>query len=113
MTPGAKLAAATEVLADIAARRRPAPDALKDWGLSHRFAGSGDRAAIAGLVYDTLRRRDSAAFMMGDDSPRGAGLGMLVRERGLDIEAVTRFVDGSRYSRPAPTEAERPQLGAA
>ena len=70
MTPGARLAAAIEVLADIGERRRPAPDALKDWGLSHRFAGSGDRAAIAGLVYDTLRRRASSAFMMDDDSPR-------------------------------------------
>jgi 16S rRNA (cytosine967-C5)-methyltransferase len=113
MTPGARLAAATEVLADIGARRRPAPDALKDWGLSHRFAGSGDRAAIAGLVYDALRRRDSAAFMMGDDSPRGAVLGMLVRERGLDIDAVARFVDGSRYSLPPLTDAEREKLIAA
>src|SRR5204862_212402 len=57
MTPGARVAAAIEVIADIEARRRPAADALKDWGLSHRFAGSGDRAAIAGLAYDALRRR--------------------------------------------------------
>ena len=41
MTPGARLSAAIEALADIEARRRPAADALKDWGLSHRFAGSG------------------------------------------------------------------------
>ena len=40
MTPAARLSAAVEVLADIAARRRPAADALKDWGLAHRFAGS-------------------------------------------------------------------------
>ena len=39
-----------------------APQALKDWGLSHRFAGSGDRAAIAGLVYDALRRRASSSI---------------------------------------------------
>ncbi len=51
MTPSARLSAAIDVLADIEARRRPAADALKDWGLSHRFAGSGDRAAIAGLVF--------------------------------------------------------------
>jgi 16S rRNA (cytosine967-C5)-methyltransferase len=50
MTGGARLAAAIEVLVDLETRRRPAADALKDWGLSHRFAGSGDRAAIAGLV---------------------------------------------------------------
>ena len=56
MTPAARISAAIEVLADIDARRRPASDALKDWGLSHRFAGSKDRAAIASLVYDALRR---------------------------------------------------------
>ncbi|TAL76704.1 MAG: MFS transporter, partial [Beijerinckiaceae bacterium] len=47
MTPGARIAAAIEILADIETRRRPASDALKDWGLSHRFAGSKDRAALA------------------------------------------------------------------
>mgnify|MGYP002651395116 CR=1 FL=1 len=113
MTPGARLAAAIEVLADIGARRRPAPDALKDWGLSHRFAGSGDRAAIAGLVYDTLRRRASAAFMMADDSPRGTALGMLVRERQLDPDAVARLADGSGYAPPALTDTERAKLTAA
>jgi hypothetical protein len=61
MTPGARLSAAIEVIADIETRRRPAVDALKDWGLVHRFAGSADRAAIAGLVYDALRRRASSA----------------------------------------------------
>ena len=69
MTPGARLAAAIEVLADIEARRRPAADALKDWGLAHRFAGSGDRAAIGGLVFDALRRKSSAAFLMGAATP--------------------------------------------
>ena len=62
MTPAARLSAAIEVMADIESRRRPASDALKDWGLAHRFAGSGDRAAIAGIAYDALRRKASAAF---------------------------------------------------
>ncbi|MFZ0839773.1 MAG: MFS transporter, partial [Xanthobacteraceae bacterium] len=57
MTPAARISASIEVLADIETRHRPAADALKDWGLSHRFAGSGDRAAIAGLAYDALRRK--------------------------------------------------------
>ena len=70
MTPAARLSAAIEVLADIETRRRPAGDALKDWGLSHRFAGSGDRAGIAGLVYDALRRRASSAYVMGEATPR-------------------------------------------
>src|ERR1700724_400984 len=52
MTPGARIAAAIEVVEEIEARKRPAADALTDWGLSHRFAGSKDRAAIASLVFD-------------------------------------------------------------
>ena len=113
MTPGARIAAAIEVIADIEARRRPAADALKDWGLAHRFAGSGDRAAIAGLTYDTLRRRASSAFIMGGDSPRAIVLGMLRLERGLDADAIARLADGVRHS-PAPLDdAERARLDAA
>ena len=77
MTPAARISAAIEVLADIDARRRPASDALKDWGLSHRFAGSKDRAAIASLVYDALRRKASAGWIMGEATPRAIVLGML------------------------------------
>lgn len=69
MTPAARLAAAIEVFAAIENERRPAADVLKAWGLTHRFAGSSDRAAIAGLVYDGLRRRASSAFLMGADTP--------------------------------------------
>ena len=61
MTPAARLSAAIDVIAAIEAQRVPAAQALKEWGTSHRFAGSGDRAAIAGLVWDVLRRRASSA----------------------------------------------------
>jgi 16S rRNA (cytosine967-C5)-methyltransferase len=110
MTPGARLAAAIEVLADIGARRRPAADALKDWGLSHRFAGSGDRAGIAGLVYDALRRRASSAWLMGEDTPRATLLGMLVRERGLDPDAVALLASGAGYAPSPLSDAERSRL---
>src|SRR5262245_65023929 len=110
MTPSARLAAAIEVLADIDARRRPAADALKDWGLGHRFAGSGDRAAIAGLVYDALRRKASSAWIMGAEAPRAVLLGMLKLERGLAADAIATLCDGSRYA-PAPlTDDERARL---
>ena len=57
MRLGGRISAAIEILTDIEARKRPVADALKDWGLSHRFAGSGDRAAIGNIVYDALRKR--------------------------------------------------------
>ena len=112
MTPSARLSAAIEVFADIEARRRPAPDVLKDWGLAHRFAGSSDRAAIAGLVYDALRRKASAAWLMGEASARAVLIGMLRRERGLDVAAIEALCSGARYA-PAPlTQAESAALAA-
>src|SRR4029079_15911140 len=113
MTPGARLAAAIEILTDIGARRRPAPDTLKDWGLSHRFAGSGDRAGIAGLVYDALRRKASAALIMRDATPRAVALGTLRLERNLDVAAIDRLADGSRFAPAVLSDDERTRLSAA
>jgi 16S rRNA (cytosine967-C5)-methyltransferase len=112
MTPGARLSAAIEVLADIEMRRRPAADALKDWGLAHRFAGSGDRAAIAGLVYDALRRKASSAFVIGESSARAVVLGMLALERKLDLAAIARLVEDGRHAPGALSEPERARLAA-
>jgi 16S rRNA (cytosine967-C5)-methyltransferase len=113
MTPAARLAAAIEILGAIETERRPAADALRSWGLAHRFAGSGDRAAIGGLVYDALRRRASSAFLMDADTPRAVALGMLRRERGMDADAIARLADGSRYAPDALSDAERERLTAA
>jgi 16S rRNA (cytosine967-C5)-methyltransferase len=105
MTPAARISAAIEVLADIEARRRPATDALKDWGLSHRFAGSKDRAAIASLVYDALRRKASAAWIMGEATPRATMLGMLRLQRGLQPDAIAALCSGERFA-PEPLSAD-------
>jgi len=105
MTPAARISAAIEVLSDIDARRRPATDALKDWGLSHRFAGSKDRAAIASLVYDALRRKASAGWLMGEATPRAIVLGMLRLQRGLTPEAVAALCSGERFA-PEPLSAD-------
>jgi 16S rRNA (cytosine967-C5)-methyltransferase len=113
MTPGARLAAAIEVFAALEAERRPASDALKSWGLAHRFAGSGDRSAIAGLVYDALRRRASSAYLMGADTPRAILLGMLKRERGLDADAIGHLANGVGHAPSPLTDAERERLAAA
>jgi 16S rRNA (cytosine967-C5)-methyltransferase len=110
MLPAARVAAAIEILADIETRRRPAVDALKDWGLARRFAGSGDRAAIAGLVYDALRRKASSAWIMGEASPRAEVLGALKQLRGLDVEEIAALFSGEGHA-PAPlSEAERERL---
>ena len=110
MTPAARLSAAIELIDTIEAQRSPAGTALREWGTAHRFAGSGDRAAIAGLVWDVLRRRASSAWVMEDDTPRARVLGMLKVERGMDVAKVSALCDGGRFA-PAPlTEAERAAL---
>src|SRR5204862_3755979 len=110
MTPAARLSAAIELIETIDAQRVPAAKALKEWGTAHRYAGSGDRAAISGLVWDVLRRRASSAWLMDSDTPRARLLGMLKLERGLDVEAIGALCDGSRFA-PAPlTDAEHAAL---
>ncbi|WP_454814067.1 RsmB/NOP family class I SAM-dependent RNA methyltransferase [Labrys neptuniae] len=110
MIPAARISAAFEILADIEARRRPAADVLKDWGLSHRFAGSGDRAALAGLVYDTLRRRASARWLMDNETPRASLIGMLVLQRGETIETLDALFTGERFAPEPLTDDERKAL---
>ena len=101
MTPAARASAAIEILTDIEARKRPAAEALKDWGVSHRFAGSGDRAAIGNLVFDCLRARASAAYAMGEGSPRALVLRTLVTGWGMTPEEVAALADGGRHA-PEP-----------
>lgn len=110
MTPAARLSAAIELIETIDSQRVPAAGALKEWGTAHRFAGSGDRAAIAGLVWDVLRRRASSAWIMGEDTARARLLGMLHLERQLDTDAIASLCDGSRFAPSSLTEAERTAL---
>src|ERR1700691_3293202 len=110
MTPAARLSAAIELIDTIDTQRVPAAQALKEWGTAHRFAGSGDRAAISGLVWDVLRRRASSAWLMGDNTARARLLGMLHLERKLDADAISALCDGSRFAPSALTEAERTAL---
>jgi 16S rRNA (cytosine967-C5)-methyltransferase len=106
MIPAARVSAAIEVLADIEARKRPAAEALKDWGTSHRFAGSSDRAAIGNLVFDCLRGRASAAFAMGEATPRALVLRTLVTEWQMTPQQVAALADCGRHAPLALSEEE-------
>jgi 16S rRNA (cytosine967-C5)-methyltransferase len=106
MTPAARVSAAIEILGDIEARKRPAAEALKDWGVSHRFAGSGDRAAIGNLVFDCLRTRASAAYAMGEGTPRALVLRTLVTGWGLAPEEVAVLAGAGPHAPEPLSEAE-------
>ena len=110
MIPAARLSAAIDLIATIDSQRIPAAKALKEWGTAHRYAGSGDRAAISGLVWDVLRRRASSAYVMDADTPRARVLGMLKLERGLAPEAIAALCDGGRFAPEPLTDAEHAAL---
>ena len=85
---GARLQAAIEVLSEIDAHHRPTADALREWGRTHRFAGSGDRAVIGNLVFDALRKRRSLAARLGSDTPKLITLGVAVHTWELSVDQV-------------------------
>ncbi len=105
MRLGGRIAAAVEVLDDMASRRRPVADALKDWGLSHRFAGSGDRSAIGNLVYDVLRRRRSLEFRMGTKATAPLVFGAFLDSSGMGVAELRATLDGDRFAPPLPDDA--------
>lgn len=105
MTPSARAAAAIQILDAIIAGA-PAEAQLTRWARASRFAGSGDRAAVRDLVYQTLRRRRSHAALGGGDSGRALILGAL-REAGTDPATI---LDGSRHG-PAPLTAQELEAG--
>ncbi len=112
MKQGGRLAAAIEVLGAIDERHRPVAEALKDWGVAHRFAGSGDRAAIGNIVYDALRWRASCAWIMGADTPRALALGVLGWRRGIGADGLAAmFADDPHAPEPLSQE-ERGRLSA-
>jgi 16S rRNA (cytosine967-C5)-methyltransferase len=110
MRTGARIKAAIEVLDEVLNRHRPAANALSDWGKSHRFAGSGDRAAIGNLLYDALRRKRSLAAQMDSDTTRAIVLAAAPRALGLAPAAVIASADGSPHAVEPLSEAEQAGL---
>jgi 16S rRNA (cytosine967-C5)-methyltransferase len=82
MTPGARVAAAIEVL-DAIGEGAAAEKALTTWARGSRFAGSKDRAAVRDHVFDVLRARRS----LGDGTGRALMQRLALRE-GWDVDQL-------------------------
>lgn len=95
MTPGARLAAAIELLdAVIAAAREggaAADTLIARYFATRRYAGSKDRRAVRELVYDAIRR-------FGE--PPASGRAAMVALADID-PAVAALFDGSAHAPPA------------
>lgn len=110
MTPAARLAAAAEILEDVLAGV-PADRTLADWGRRNRYAGAKDRAAIADLVHEALRRRRSLLWAAGvppaPDSGRALLLALAAERDALGL------LTGEGHAPAPPSAAEAAALALA
>ena len=113
MTPGARIAAAIDILAAIEVGERPAEDVAADYFRRRRYIGAKDRPQIAAHVYAVLRHRAALEWWIDRLGAGAAGIGprlrvlaSLVLVEGWRPEVITGCCDGDRF-RPAPlNEAE-------
>lgn len=107
MTPDARLAACMELTANIEdalANHGPAADVLiQQYFRQRRYAGSSDRRAITGFVYDLLRHRGELVWRLNS-----VGLPVDARHLCLMQQQMTATLDISLFDGPhapdAPTE---------
>ena len=113
MTPAARLTAAASVLDSIAQGRSPAEVVLKAWGQANRYAGSGDRRALAERVYDVLRSRARLVWTMGGrEDGRALVIGSLSVLDGLTLEEIEAMHSGDGYGPRPLSKQERARLAA-
>ncbi|MDB4197391.1 RsmB/NOP family class I SAM-dependent RNA methyltransferase [Ascidiaceihabitans sp.] len=86
MTPGARVAAAIEIL-DMIHDGQAVEKSLTAWARRSRFAGSKDRAAVRDHVFDTVRNWRADAVRGGSGTGRGRMIGRL-RAFDMDIDAL-------------------------
>jgi 16S rRNA (cytosine967-C5)-methyltransferase len=110
MTPAARVQAAIDVLDLWQSAADGLDRVLAAWGRANRYAGSGDRRAIADLTYGAVRRLRSAAWVAGageNPSGREVMLGSLI----LDGSDFTAFFSGVGHAPQPLTPAETARLG--
>jgi 16S rRNA (cytosine967-C5)-methyltransferase len=107
MTPAARIQAVIDILGELAKTNQPVDRHLRDWGRSHRFAGSKDRAAIGERIYAIQRKRAWLAWRMGSDAPRALVIGSLLDDG--DVEAL---FGGGGYGPEPLADAERAAIAA-
>lgn len=106
MTPGARIAAAIDLLTVLeGADAPPADKLLADWARTNRYAGSKDKSAIATMVYGTLRRRGQIDWWLArarGDAPdaRSRLLIWLQLAQGWDLARFQESMTGARHDAP-------------
>ena len=116
MTPGARVAAATDILAAIEGGERPADDTAADYFRRRRYIGAKDRVAVAAHVYAVLRHRAVIDWWTlragnGEVAPaaRSRMIAALLLVDQWPAGDVAASFDGDRF-RPAPLSPAEQRL---
>ena len=106
MRPSGRLSAAIEILQDFEQRRVPLKTVIADWARGNRYAGAKDRAFISGLCLDALRRKNSLAAIMQDDSARALALAAMRFLWGTSVEELSAIAAEEPHGAGALSEEE-------
>jgi 16S rRNA (cytosine967-C5)-methyltransferase len=108
VTPGARIAAAIDILGAIDSAASPADDTAADYFRRRRFIGAKDRVQISAHLYTVLRHRAALDWWIaragkGEAAPdaRGRVVAALALVDGWPPEEVARSFDGGQF-RPPP-----------
>jgi 16S rRNA (cytosine967-C5)-methyltransferase len=116
LTPGARIAAAVDILEAIESASVPADDAAANYFRRRRYIGAKDRAQISAYLYAVLRHRAVIDWWIARASrgevmpnPRSRIMGaLLLVDRWASAEVAKSF-DGGRF-RPAPLSRDEERL---
>ncbi|MBV8494366.1 MAG: RsmB/NOP family class I SAM-dependent RNA methyltransferase [Alphaproteobacteria bacterium] len=116
MTPGARIAAAIDILEAIGGGAAPADDVAADYFRRRRYIGAKDRAQISAHIYAVLRHRATidwwiARASRGEVQPssRSRVLAALLLVDDWPPEEVAKSCDGGRF-RPAVLSRDEERL---
>ncbi len=114
MTPGARVESAIGLLSEILPGDAAADATVRAWFRKRRYAGSKDRAAVTGLVYQVLRQRGelmwglAQAGAVDDDlAARRLVMAALTRLEGLSASEVSERFNGGQYGPDPLSEMEQ------
>jgi 16S rRNA (cytosine967-C5)-methyltransferase len=117
MTPGARIKAAIELVAEIGAGLQPADTILDSYFRGRRYIGARDRRAVSTRVYGVLRRRARLEWHIGRvgsgrlKGPRALLIADMVLGDAAGVDEVAGCFNGSRHC-PEALDADERALAA-
>jgi 16S rRNA (cytosine967-C5)-methyltransferase len=106
MTPGARIAAAIEILEKVERSGSPAEDVVSSYIRSRRYIGSKDRRAITGRVFEILRRQSRLDWRSGTAEPRTRVIADLRLSEGASDQEFASLFNGEGYAAQPLSDTE-------